>query len=114
MSDCNKNCQRVTVAVNPSVSVSDDYNRLLNKPSINDVELTSHSQAAQLNLLTAKAEDYEEMKLGESQDDKFILVLTYGGEAKKVKLSDVKIKTVASLPQELEVGNYVFLLKEKK
>lgn len=111
MNDC-RNCQKIRVGVNQSVTLSDNYNRLGNKPSINGIELLGDSSSAELNLLSRCSEDYSKLQL-ETANGSFLLALTADGP-RKVSLEEVtkpKIKTVTKLPSDWEVGSYLFLLK---
>lgn len=112
MNDC-RNCQKIQVGVRPSVTLSDNYNRLQNKPSINGVELSGAKTAAELNLLTRCAEDYRKLCLGATDGGSFLLALT-AGEPRRVSLAEVikpKLITVKQPPSDWEVGTYIFLLK---
>ena len=115
MNECD--CNQVSVRLRQSVSVSDNYNRLLNKPRVNGVELTGNKTWKDLSLLTNDHAAYEELKPGAADSGSFLLLLSPSGETNKMRLGESTrghIQTVKKLPGNLEPGSYVFLLKEEK
>lgn len=110
-----KQSQKVKVQLNQEVSVSDDYLRLNNKPTINGVELSGDKDWSSLSLLSSKADKYKEINLGAADSGSFLLVLSGEKQAEKVRLSELtegRVKTAESIPNDLQVGNYVFVLRE--
>ncbi|MEG1882004.1 MAG: hypothetical protein RR207_05895 [Clostridia bacterium] len=108
-------CQKVKVSVTPSVTISDNYDRLSNKPKINGVELSESSTSAELSLLSNQIEQYEETHLGAENISSFLLVLSKEKPPRKVSILEIvkpKVTTANGIPADLEIGNYVFLLKE--
>lgn len=115
MNECD--CNHVSVRLRQGVTVSDNYERMRNKPKINGVELAGNKTAVELSLLTDKAETYEELKLGAADRGSFLLLLSPSGETNKMRLGELtrsNIQTVEKLPENLESGSYVFLLMEGK
>lgn len=116
MNECGLNsCQKVKVSVTPSVTISDNYDRLSNKPKINGVELSESSTSAELSLLSNQIEQYEETHLGAENISSFLLVLSKEKPPRKVSILEIvkpKVTTANGIPADLEIGNYVFLLKE--
>ena len=109
---------KATVSTNlkETVTVSDDYLRLTNKPKINGIEITGDMTAQELSLLSSKADTYNEVSLEAVSKGSFLLVLTEQGETNKLKIDAVtvgKMSTAENLPPDLQVGNYIFLLKER-
>lgn len=102
----------IGVRLNQDVSVSDDYLRLNNKPSVNGIVLDGDKTWSNLSLLSGKISEYKEISLGAAVSGSFLLVLTADEQTKKVKLSELtegKVKTADDIPGDLQVGNYVFV-----
>lgn len=116
MNECNKHgCQKIGVKVHPSVTLSDNYDILQNKPSINGVELSRDKTAEELSLLSNKSDEYKEVSLGADNVGSFLLLLTESGETNKMNINELtksNFHTVNQLPANLQVGNYIFLLME--
>ena len=94
----------------PSITISDNYNRLTNKPRINGIELSGNMTGAELNLLTNDIGNYETVTLGAVKDSSFLLVIPEEGQPSKIALSDVTTGkfTTANSVDEVDVGNYLF------
>lgn len=108
--------QKVKVQLGQSVSVSDDYLRLSNKPSINGVALTGDKTYKDLNILSSKPSEYQDINLGAADAGSFLIILS-DMDNKKVKLCEMtegRLKTADAMPDDTQVGNYVFLLKGEK
>lgn len=108
--------QKVKVQLGQSVSVSDDYLRLSNKPSINGVALTGNKTYKDLNILSSKPSEYQDINLGAADTGSFLIILSEANH-KKVKLCEMtegRLKTADAMPDDTQVGNYVFLLKGEK
>ena len=108
------NCRGTRVV--PSVTVSDNYNRLVNKPQINGIELSGNMMSKELNLLTNEVQEYETLTLGEAKKDSFVLLFPEDGQPKKITLGEVtsgKFSTATSV-DEVDVGNYLFKKLEEK
>ena len=108
------NCRGTRVV--PSVTVSDNYNRLVNKPQINGIELSGNMTSKELNLLTNEVQEYETLTLGEAKKDSFVLLFPEDGRPKKITLGEVtsgKFSTATSV-DEVDVGNYLFKKLEEK
>jgi hypothetical protein len=111
-----KQRQKVKVQLGQSVSVSDDYLRLSNKPSINGVALTGDKTYKDLNILSSKPSEYQDINLGAADAGSFLIILSET-DNKKVKLCELtegRLKTADAMPDDTQVGNYVFLLKGEK
>ena len=102
------NCKGARVV--PSVTVSGNYNRLVNKPKINGVELSGDMSASELNLLTNNMQSYETLTLGEMPKPSYIIVVSAEGQPSKVSLDEVtsgKFITTDNV-EDIDVGNYLF------
>ena len=122
----NKNCNHANVGIRPTISVlSNDFSLLANPPQINGITLLGGNQkASALNLLSNKADDYQEVGLSEVNETGFVLVLTPGqDEPVKVPLSDIKgheeekgFVTLGSEEniQDSPIGTYHFVLKNSE
>ena len=102
----------VDVKVRPSITLSDNYNRLKNKPQINGITLEGNKTSEELNILNTDPAGYEEIELSEVGDG-YVLVL---GEDKTTK---VKIAGLASgrfsttdNVEEVPDGAYIFKTME--
>lgn len=112
MNNCGNGCG-MSVSVMPGVTVSDNYDRLLNKPKINGIELNGNKTSKELNLLSRQEKNYSEIKAGAEANGSFLLVLSQDGRANKIKLGEAtkgKFITAKNIPTDLEPGNYIFLL----
>ena len=119
MSDVNSQVRdkHIIIDMNKSVYINKNYLRLTNKPSINGVELIGDKSSADLNLLTNNQTDYEPVHLNSADRADFLLVLGQSGSPKKLQLGELTsrtMQTLSEIPEDLEVGSYVFLLKEEK
>nr|DAX76773.1 MAG TPA: hypothetical protein [Caudoviricetes sp.] len=112
MNNCGNGCG-MSVCITPGVTVSDNYDRMTNKPKINGIELNGNKTSKELNLLSRQEKNYTEIKAGAEANDSFLVVLSQDGLANKIKLGEVtrgKFITVKKLPTDLEPGDYAFLL----
>jgi len=103
------------VRICPSVTVSDNYNRLSNKPSINGVTLEGQLSAGDLNLLTNDTSGYDEVTLGTAEKGSSLLVISPKGETGKITLEEVtkgRFETTNDT-EDVGVGNYVFYKMEE-
>lgn len=97
------------------VTLNKDYLRLENKPSINGIVLIGNKTAKALSILSCNSDDYSEVNLKSANKADFLLLANNQKDTKKMKLSEISshtVQTVSEIPTDLEVGNYVFLLKE--
>ena len=94
----------------PSITISDNYNRLTNKPRINGIELCGDMTGTELNLLTNNIENYETVTLGAVKDGSFLLVIPEEGQPSRLALSEVTSGkfTTADNIDTVDVGNYLF------
>lgn len=120
-----RNCTPTTVKVHRHISVlPNDYSELENIPSINGIRLIGEQTAKQLNLLSAKVEDYETVSV-ESAQDKYVLIIGKSGEQQKISLLDLTANsgtgvieggsgftTSDTVDDEMAIGTYQFVLKE--
>ena len=107
----------VTIDLDGRVVVNKNYLRLDNKPSINGVCLEGDKSLSELNLLSNKESEYTQVELNTVDKTDCLLVLGRDGVNKKIeinKISSRTMQTAKELPNTLEVGSYVFLLKEDK
>lgn len=112
-----KQRDRVSVSLDREVMVSDSYPRLTEKPKINGIELDGNKSLEELSILSRKHVEYNRCDLKSFEKDSFLLVLSGDGIAEKVGLADItegRIKTLDKMPANLQIGNYVFLLKGEK
>ncbi len=108
------NCKGTRVV--PSITVSDNYNRLVNKPQINGIELSGDMTSKELNLLTNDIQEYETLTLGEAKKDSYVLLFPEDGQPNRITLGEVtsgKFSTATSV-DEVDVGNYLFKKLEEK
>ena len=102
------NCKGTRVI--PSVTVSGNYNRLVNKPQINGVELSGNMTSKELNLLANDMQSYETLTLGEMSKPSYVIVVSAEGQPSKVALDEVtsgKFITTDNV-EDIDVGNYLF------
>ena len=100
----------------PSVTVSDNYERLQNKPAVNGVVLSGNKSAAELSLLPDKPQAYPDLKLGAEERAAYVVLLTPDGGKGKVPLGDIMrghFVTGDEVPKDLDIGNYCFVKKEE-
>lgn len=115
MNDCKIDGHCPHAGVRHGITVSDDYERLLNKPSINGIELVGNKSAKELSLLTNNLDTYKEVKLGTTERGSFLLLTNNEGEVTKLKLNELSVgrfTTTDKIANDMEIGSYVFLLKE--
>ena len=79
MADKNYYGNHEHIKVTPGITVTYNYIRLKNKPTINGKPLDGKITASDLNLLSNNVTEYEEIKLGVDKRDSFILVV--GGKS---------------------------------
>ena len=106
----------VDIDIRRNTSLNSNYLRLSNKPSVNGVELVGNLTAEEMNLLSSNQTEYEEIKLESADRADFLLALGQDGQPKKLKLGELTSRTMQTLdeiPQDLEIGSYVFLRKEE-
>ena len=100
------------VTVCPSITVSDNYSRLTNKPKINGVELEADKSVAELGLLSREIATYKEMEEDSEKNESFLIVLTPHGEPSKIKLGDVTAGTFSAVEEpdleKMKVGEFIF------
>lgn len=105
------------VNVTPGITVTYNYNRLKNKPTINGKPLDGKMTASELNLLSNDVTEYEEIKLGVDKRDSFILVVGENGETNKIKLGELakgKLQAVDKITEDIPDGDFVFKKMEEK
>ena len=89
------------VRVYPKISIlPNDYVKLVNKPSINGVELSVNRTAKELNLLPTIAEDYETIEMNGENEGKFLIVIDEGNNAMKIPVKAVMDAINARCKQE--------------
>lgn len=109
--------KEISIDLTNRVTLNKDYELLINKPSINNVELIGNKTLNELSILSNNSAVYNETTLKSANKADFLLLTNDNKETKKMKLGEISshlIHTVESIPEDLEVGNYVFLLKEEK
>lgn len=102
----------ITARMSSGITVTQNYPDLKNLPQIGGVTLTGNKSAAELSLLSARAEDYEERALSLVKDTHYVIAL--GKTNVKVPLSSLagtRITTVNEIPSDMDVGDYIFLKK---
>ena len=119
MSDLRQQDNRATINIDlrKDVSLNTNYLRLTNKPSINGVELTGNKTSEELNLLSNNQSEYEQIELESAGDADFLLVLGNENQPKKMKISELSsrtMQTAETMPENLEIGSYIFLLMEDR
>lgn len=117
MADKNYYGNQEHIKVTPSITVTYNYNRLKNKPTINGKPLDGKMTASDLNLLSNNVTEYEEIKLGVDKRDSFILVVGENGETNKIKLGELvkgKLQTVDKITEDIPDGDFVFKKMEEK
>ena len=119
MSDIRQQDNRATINIDlrKDVSLNTNYLRLTNKPSINGVELTGNKTSEELNLLSNNQSEYEQIELESAGDADFLLVLGNENQPKKMKISELSsrtMQTAETMPENLEIGSYIFLLMEDR
>ena len=110
------NRESIDIDFRRNISLNSNYLRLSNKPSVNGVELVGNLTSEELNLLSSNQTEYEEIKLESADRADFLLALGQDGQPKKLKLGELTSRTMQTLdeiPQDLEIGSYVFLRKEE-
>ena len=103
----------LTVKTEKPLILMGNYPDLQNLPKINGVTLVGDKSAAELSLLSSKAADYPTMRLGAVRDTHYVPIL--GETNGKIRLSDIagtKLSTVSEIPEDMAVGDYIFLEKE--
>ena len=104
MADKNYYGNQGQVNVTPGITVTYNYNRLKNKPTINGKPLDDVTE-------------YEEIKLGVEKRDSFILVVGENGETNKIKLGELakgKLQAVDKITEDIPDGDFVFKKMEDK
>lgn len=107
----------VSLEIGKNVVVNKDYLRLENKPSINGVELNGNKTAVELSILSNNSDTYEEVSRKSANKADFLLLVNNRENTKKMPLREISqhmVQTLENIPEDLEIGNYVFLLKEDK
>lgn len=105
----------VSLEIGSNVVVNKDYLRLENKPSINGIELNGDKTAIELSILSNNSDTYEEVSRKSANKADFLLLVNNRDNAKKMPLREISqhmVQTLDDIPDDLEIGNYVFLLKE--
>lgn len=108
--------QDVRARVRPGVTLSDNYNRLTNKPTINGVTLQGNMTPAQLNLLDSRLSGYKEITLGADTRDSFLLALDQE-EPAKIKIGELTkgtFSTVNDVTEDMQIGTYAFKKMEDR
>lgn len=107
---------RITLNYGSKVTVNKDYLRLENKPSVNGVYLEGNKTANELSILSNNSDNYSQVNRKSANKADFLLLLNNQGTTKKLALGEITqhtVQTLSEVPSDLEVGNYVFLLKEE-
>jgi len=108
--------RNITINLSDKVSVNANYLRLDNKPSINGVELTGDKTANDLNLLTNNLDTYSQVDIKSANKADFLLLTNDEGTTQKLKLGEITshlFSTGNTISSDMEIGSYVFLLKEE-
>ena len=108
--------RNITINLSDKVSVNSNYLRLNNKPSINGVELIGNMQSSDLNLLTNNLDTYSQVDIKSASKDDFLLLTSDEGTTQKMKLGEITshlFSTQNTISGDMEIGSYVFLLKEE-
>ena len=107
---------KISLNISDKVTIATNYLRLTNKPSINSIELTGNKTAKELNLLSNNSNSYKQTTLKSVSNTDFLLLLNNLGETKKAKINEITshfIETRDEIDDDLEIGNYIFLLKKE-
>ena len=107
---------KINLVISDKVTTATNYLRLTNKPSINSIELTGNKTAKELNLLSNNSNSYKQTTLKSVSNTDFLLLLNNLGETKKAKINEITshfIETRDEIDDDLEIGNYIFLLKKE-
>ncbi|MBQ7798306.1 MAG: hypothetical protein IJ371_04210 [Clostridia bacterium] len=99
------------------VTTNTNYLRLDNKPSVNGVQLIGNKTARELSVLSNDSDTYDQVSIRSANKADFLLLLNNQKNTKKLQLKEISsrmVQTSSEIPDDLEVGNYVFLLKEDK
>lgn len=106
------------VRVYPKISIlPNDYANLVNKPSINSVELSVDRTAKELNLLSTIAEDYDTIELDGENEGKFLIVIDEENNAMKIPVKTVtdtingKMTTGTAIDPDAPIGTFHFIEK---
>lgn len=100
----------LSVDLSPGFNISQNYDDLTGRPKINGITLTGNKTSAELSILSDKTEEYPTVSLSSVRDTHYVIAL--GEENAKVplaELSGTKITTVESIPDDMSVGDYIFL-----
>ena len=110
------NDQDVKVRVRPSVTLSDNYLRLTNKPKINGIELVGEMTTTELNIMSNDMAEYQEISLGAAlTSGSFFLAISEQNEVGKIrldKLTEGRFSTTDDI-SDVQVGNYIFKERER-
>ena len=118
MSNIHSQIKRNSISINygSRVAVNKNYLRLDNKPSINGIELTGNKTSNELSILSNNSDNYSQVSRKSANKADFLLLLNNQGTTKKLAIGEITqhtVQTLSEIPSDLEVGNYVFLLKEE-
>lgn len=98
--------QEVDIKLRPGISVSDNYNRLLNKPKINGVEIKGELSSSDLNILSNDLSKYEVLSV--LPPDGFVLITTENGETGKFRLKDATTGRITGEDlSSAQVGDFI-------
>ena len=98
--------RKVDIKLRPGISVSDNYNRLLNKPKINGVEIKGSLESSDLNILSNDLSKYEVLSV--LPPDGFVLITTENGETGKFRLKDATTGRITGEDlSSCEVGDFI-------
>lgn len=102
----------ITAKTSSGITLTQSYPELQTLPQIGGITLVGDKSAAELSLLSSRAEDYERAPLYLVKDTHYVLAL--GETNVRVPLSSLagtKITTVNEVPSDMETGDYIFLKK---
>ena len=98
--------RKVDIKLRPGISVSDNYNRLLNKPKINGVEIKGNLESEDLNILSNDLSKYEVLSV--LPPEGFVLITTENGETGKFRLKDATTGRITGEDlSSCEVGDFI-------
>lgn len=94
------------IEVSQKLVISQNYERLSNKPKINGIELTGNKSSNQLNILSNDMSQYEVLSV--LTDDSYVLVTKEGGDTKKYPLKQATTGRITGTDvASAEVGNFI-------
>jgi len=111
-----KRC-KLSIDLRDKVAINLNYQRLNNKPSINGISLVGNKTSKELNLLSSRPIDYSTVNLESANKSDYLVILGNDSINKKLKIKEISshlIRTVNEVPNNMELGSYIFLSMEDK